>query len=176
MPIAKSRAPTRPAKPKDARLVHTIYELAPGYFDVISIPMPSEDEVARELEAASHDPLRHTELIYASHRHEEGGIPDPDCPQSMPIIGYLDYKLDYPDKGDATVNLLLIPEHLQNRGHGKRTVRTLEARLKGRVKRILVSIYGKNPRAKRFWGSLGYRFAIDAKPLLDWYAKELTPR
>jgi hypothetical protein len=52
-------------------------------------------------------------------------------------------------------------------------VRELEARLKGHAKRVLVSIYGQNPRAERFWKSLGYAFAIDAKPVLDWYAKAL---
>lgn len=45
--------------------------------------------------------------------------------------------------------------------------------MSGRAKRILASIYGQNPRAERFWSSLGYSFAIDAKPLLDWYAKTL---
>jgi hypothetical protein len=50
----------------------------------------------------------------------------------------------------------------------------LEQRLRGQVRRVLASIYGQNPRAERFWGSLGYHFAIDAKPVLDWYAKELV--
>ena len=39
---------------------------------------------------------------------------------------------------------------------------------------MLASIYGDNPRARKFWERLGYQFAIDAKPLLVWYAKELN--
>jgi len=42
------------------------------------------------------------------------------------------------------------------------------------VRRVLASIYGQNPGARRFWEALGYAFAIDAKPVLDWYAKQLA--
>jgi hypothetical protein len=52
-------------------------------------------------------------------------------------------------------------------------MRDLETRLQGKVRRVLASVYGQNLRAKRFWASLGYSFAIDAKPVLDWYAKYL---
>jgi len=89
------------------------------------------------------------------------------------IVGYLDFKLDYPEQGDGTVNLLLIPEKLQSNGLGRVCVVDLEERLKGQVSRLLASIYGQNPRAERFWKTLGYEFAIDAKPVLDWYAKTL---
>ena len=88
-------------------------------------------------------------------------------------VGFLDYKLDYPEPGDATVNLLLIPEAIQSRGYGRRSIGLLEAGLQGRARRVLASIYGSNARAKRFWRGLGYRFAIDARPVLEWYAKEL---
>jgi len=150
---------TRPVSTADAACVFDIYCGAPSYFDVISIPMPSLSEVERELEAALSDPKRCAELVSVEPTGE--------------VVGYLDYKLDYPEEGDATVNLLLIPEALQNRGYGRSCVADLEARLKGKVKRILASIYGQNPRAERFWRSLGYSFAIDAKPILEWYAKEL---
>lgn len=92
-----------------------------------------------------------------------------------PVVGYLDYKVDYPEPGDATVNLLLVHGGLQSKGIGKSCAADLEARLRqrGTVRRVLASIYGQNPRAERFWRSLGFTFAIDAKPILDWYAKEL---
>lgn len=89
------------------------------------------------------------------------------------VVGYLDYKLNFPEKGDATVNLLLVGEPWQRNGYGARAMRDLETRLQGKVHRVLASVYGQNLRAKRFWASLGYSFAIDAKPVLDWYAKYL---
>ena len=110
-----------------------------------------------ELEAAAQDPKRCVELLV------EDGEP----------VGFVDYKLDYPVPGDATVNLLLIPEAIQSRGYGRRSIVLLEESLQGRANRVLASIYGSNARAKRFWRSLGYRFAIDARPILEWYAKEL---
>jgi ribosomal protein S18 acetylase RimI-like enzyme len=158
---------TRCARPEDAYLVHQLYTETPDYFDVISIPLPTFDEVRQELELARHDPRRHTELLMCN---EIKGITDGN---GQNVVGYLDYKLEYPQAGDAMVNLLLIWGKLQSHGLGRSAVTELETRLKGQAKRVLVSIYGQNPRAERFWKSLGYSFAIDAKPVLDWYGKTL---
>ena len=156
-PISSPHLHTRPATGADAPHIFTLYCGAPRYFDLLSAPLPTLPEVERELEAAAQDPKRCVELLV------EDGEP----------VGFVDYKLDYPEPGDATVNLLLIPEAIQSRGYGRRSIVLLEASLQGRANRVLASIYGSNARAKRFWRSLGYRFAIDARPILEWYAKEL---
>ena len=158
----------RPATLTDAPLVHALYLATPDYFRIISIPTPTEEEVRLELEAAHNDTRRHVELILTD---TEAGIIDERTGEN--VVGYLDYKLDYPDPRDVTVNLLLISSTSQNRGFGRACVQDLEGRLRGQAGRMLASIYGQNPRAERFWRSLGYHFAIDAKPVLDWYAKEL---
>lgn len=171
-------AVTRPASVEDAALVHALYLATPGYFDIISIPIPTLDEVRTDLDTAARDPRRYTELILlpADALQADGPTEEPVDPVTgRAVAGYLDYKLSYPEKDDATVNLLLVHGGLQCRGVGRRCVTDLEARLRGRAGRVLASIYGQNPRAKRFWQSLGYHFAIDAKPILDWYAKELDP-
>ena len=155
--MSTAKLHTRPVTPADAPCIFELYCGVPRYFELLSAPLPTLPEVERELEAAAQDPKRHVELLV-----EDGAT-----------VGYLDYKLDYPKPGDATVNLLLIPEAIQSRGYGRRSMRILEASLQGRANRVLASIYGSNARAKRFWRSLGYRFAIDARPVLEWYAKEL---
>jgi len=166
---------TRPALVKDANLVHALYEDTPSYFDIISIPIPTLAEVATELITAVNDPRRFVELVLIPPPHGPTGVPERfrDPVTGREVAGYLDYKLDYPEAGDATVNLLLVRTTLQNRGIGKQCVADLEERLAGKVGRVLASIYGRNPRAEHFWKSLGYTFAIDAKPVLDWYAKTL---
>lgn len=164
-------AVTRPATVEDAALVHALYVATPAYFDIISIPIPTTDEVRTDLETAARDARRYTELVLLDVDDAYDGPLDPASGRF--VAGYLDYKLDYPERHDATVNLLLIHRSLQSRGLGRRTVGDLERRLQGRAHRILASIYGQNTRAKRFWQSLGYHFAIDAKPILDWYAKEI---
>jgi GNAT superfamily N-acetyltransferase len=166
---------TRPADASDATLVHRLYEKTPGYFDVISIPVPTLAEVKTDLETAVRDARRHTELVLLppdGRAPHDAELRDPVSGRQ--VVGYLDYKLDYPDTGDATVNLLLIEGDMQGRGLGGHCVRDLEGRLRGRVRRVLASIYAQNPRARRFWERLGYAFAIDAKPVLDWYAKQLV--
>lgn len=168
--LSASQTFARPATPDDASLIHSLYEATPDYFRIISIPMPSLEETERELEAAQSDPRRYTELILS----QDKDLPTPtDCLSKKHVVGYLDYKIHYPDEGDATVNLLLISGRLQSRGYGRACISGLEKRLPGNVRRVLASIYGQNHRAERFWKSLGYSFAIDAKPVLDWYAKEL---
>jgi GNAT superfamily N-acetyltransferase len=193
---------TRPAGSDDAELVHALYEATPEYFDIISIPVPTVAEVRTDLETAAADPRRRIELVLldapapsangevkrasqpapVAGAKEAGGARDPvlveratdlDPATGLPIAGYLDYKLDYPDPGDATVNLLLVRGGLQSRGIGGACALDLESRLRGRARRLLASIYGENPRARRFWENLGYVFAIDARPILDWYAKQL---
>jgi GNAT superfamily N-acetyltransferase len=165
---------TRPVDVDDAGLVHDLYLATPSYFDMISIPVPTAAEVRTEIAAAQGDDRRHVELMLGV-----AGMERPDVgrdPESgRPIVGYLDYKLDYPEEGDATVNLLLVHAALQTRGLGAWAVGDLERRLATRARRVLASIYGRNPAARRFWESLGYRFAIDAGPVLEWYAKELRP-
>jgi GNAT superfamily N-acetyltransferase len=173
--LSSPPAATRSADLHDASLVHALYLATPGYFEIISIPVPTLSEVETELATASRDARRQVELVFSSAGLE---LPDwelHDGVTGRPVVGYLDYKLDYPEAGDATVNLLLVHGGLQSRGVGKQCATDLESRLRlrGDVRRMLASIYGQNPRAERFWRSLGYSFAIDAKPILDWYAKEL---
>lgn len=147
----------RPANLRDASLLFELYCATPKYFDVLSAPMPTQHEVTRELEIALQDPKRRVELLF------EGSA----------IVGLLDYKLDYPDPGDATINLLLIRESEQSKGYGTTAMALLEGQLKGSSSRILASVYGGNVRAKKFWKKLGYEFAIDARPVVCWYAKAL---
>lgn len=170
----------RSATLDDAELVHQLYVRSPRYFERLSAPTPTVSEVARELEIALADPCRHVELILSEDEGLVDTVATPGkqnskfAPQPKRyVVGYLDYKLDFPEKGDATVNLLLVGEPWQRNGHGARAMRDLETRLQGSVRRVLASVYGQNLRAKRFWASLGYSFAIDAKPVLDWYAKYL---
>lgn len=170
---------TRPAGPDDAHLVQAVYGHTPGYFQIISTPIPTLAEVRTDLATAISDPRRHLELILLEpHWAVADGYPSTAEPvdplTGKRVAGYLDYKLDYPEKGDATVNLLLVLPWLQSHGIGAACARDLEWRLQGNARRMLASIYGSNPRARNFWERLGYTFAIDARPILDWYAKILA--
>jgi len=161
---------TRPIRKEDASLVHAVYKNTPSYFDIISIPIPTQDEVVKEIEAAEADTQRFLELVL-SEMSQENSLIDPMSGRH--IVGYLDYKLDYPNDCDTTVNVVLIMEHLQRRGFAKLCIQDLEKRITQKTKRILASVYGQNKAARRFWEALGYDFAIDARPALEWYAKSL---
>jgi GNAT superfamily N-acetyltransferase len=159
---------TRPVTLADTSILHRLYQQSERYFKIIAAPIPLEVDVRSELESALSDPRRHLEfLLDAESEHDR-------------VVGYLDLKFNYPNHGDATINLLLIAEPFQSDGWGSRTVQDLESRLQsGRidhaptVHRLLAGIYAENPGAMRFWERHGYHFAIDARPVLAWYEKIL---
>ncbi len=144
----------------DAPVLQALYASSPRYFHTIAAPIPNLEDVERELESALLDSRRQLEFVVES-----------DQP-----IGYLDLKFDYPQAGDVTVNLLLIAESQQRRGLGARVMRELETRLERKTVKLLAAVFGENPGAARFWEGLGYHFAVDARPVLSWYAKELVGR
>ena len=148
-----------PALPHHAPILHRLYQDTPGYFDLLGGEVPTPGEVQRDLLTAAEDPHRQLELI-----HGPGGE----------LIGSVDYKTEYPGPGDLTINLLLIREECQGQGWGAEAVRQLEARHARRNRRILASVLGDNLRGARFWQRLGYHFALDARPAMTWYAKDLT--
>lgn len=146
---------TQPVTLADAKVIHRLYAETPQYFASLGTPVPTLAEVSREVSLALLDPRRRLELL-----REDGDI-----------VGCLDYKLHYPARGDVTINLLLVRENAQSRGIGSRAVADFEERLPGGTRRVLASVLGHNERAARFWQRHGYDFAIDALPVMEWYAK-----
>lgn len=146
-----------------APLLHTLYTATPGYFALLGTATPSASDVQRDLEIALLDPRRRLELLHDDHGQ---------------LVGSLDYKVDYPQDGDVTINLLLICEACQSRGLGREAIAGLERRLPPGTTRVLASVLGDNPRGARFWERLGYSFSLDARPAMTWYAKrvQIPPR
>jgi ribosomal protein S18 acetylase RimI-like enzyme len=143
----------------DVSVLHKFYTSSRRYFEIIAAPLPTIEDVTRELDTALSNPRR--QLEFYSFAGE--------------VVAYLDTTLDYPKTGDATVNLLLVAEQKQHLGLGSQIMRRLEKQLQPKAKRILAGVFGHNPGAVRFWERLGYHFAIDARPVLSWYAKDLEP-
>jgi GNAT superfamily N-acetyltransferase len=178
----------QPLALQHAPILHQLYLDTPDYFALLGTTPPSLGEVERDLQTALFDPRRCLELIYTEA--DPGGPP----------IGSLDYKLDFPESGDVTINLLLIRGDLQSSGLGQKAMRQFENRLHRRSPRmnldeqslpgaaplqinpsaqvnprLLASVLGENPRAVAFWQRLGFSFATDARPVMTWYAKPLSP-
>jgi ribosomal protein S18 acetylase RimI-like enzyme len=141
----------------DISVLHKFYSSSRRYFEIIAAPLPTIEDVTRELETALSNPRRQLEFyLFAGE-----------------VVAYLDTTLDYPKAGDATVNLLLVAEQKQHLGLGSKIMQRLEKQLEPKAKRILAGVFGHNPGAVRFWERLGYHFAVDARPVLSWYAKDL---
>ncbi|MDO4262987.1 MAG: GNAT family N-acetyltransferase [Deinococcus sp.] len=143
----------------DAQAVYRVYRDSPDYFQMLGTEIPTAAEVELELGLALMDPRRHVELI------EHGGK----------VVGLLDWKEAYPEPQDMTVNLLLLSPAQRGTGLGSRVMWDLESRLPANTARLMASVLGENPAGARFWERLGYRFAVDARPVMTWYAKPLHP-
>ncbi|WP_018110406.1 GNAT family N-acetyltransferase [Thermus igniterrae] len=147
----------RPAQPEDAPLLHGLFRQSPGYFTLIGMEPPSLEDVVQDLLTLEKDPRRRAFLLLLG----------------VEAVGYLDYKLHYPEPADATLSLLLIREDHQGQGLGRRALAHLMDHLAG-AERLYAVVYGNNPRAKRFFQAQGFRHVKDGGPALSWYVRELT--
>lgn len=152
-----SRFHFRRVQPASAPEIHRLYLNSPTYFHLIGMEVPTLSDVERELGVLEQDPRRRVSLL--EHEGE--------------VVGYLDYKLPYPEEGAATISLLLIREDLQGQGLGARVLSELESQIKGQVGRLFAVVYGDNPVARRFWLRQGFAHLRDGGPSLSWYVKEL---
>ncbi|PZA08698.1 MULTISPECIES: GNAT family N-acetyltransferase [unclassified Meiothermus] len=145
-----------------ASIIHELYQKSPTYFQLIGMEIPTLSDVEREVEALAHDPQRRCCLI-ATPTPKEG----------RQVVGYLDYKLHYPEAMAATISLLLIAEEHQGQGFGSLALEHLEGLLRGEVRKLYAVVYGNNPVAQRFWEARGFRHLKDGGPSLRWYVKDL---
>ena len=150
---------SRVVQKTDIAVLQNLYAQSSRYFEIIAAPLPTLEDVKSELETALSNPRRQLEFFMLGSE----------------VVAYLDTTLDYPKHGDVTINLLLVAESKQHLGLGSQIVQRLERRLVGRASRVLAGVFGHNTGAVRFWERLGYHFAIDARPVLSWYAKHLEP-
>lgn len=146
-----------PVTSEAAAAVHELYLHCPTYIALIGGDTPTLNDIQRELETLRHDTRRQAHLLF----------------QDGEVIGFLDYKVAYPDLHSATVSLLLIDERVQNQGLGKLVVEQLEGLLSGRMERLYAVVYGNNEKAKAFWLRRGYTHTRDGGPSLSWYVKNL---
>ncbi|WP_027883407.1 GNAT family N-acetyltransferase [Meiothermus rufus] len=146
-----------PVSADAASAVHRLYLNCPTYIALIGGDTPTLHDIERELETLRHDTRRQAVLLLCEKQ----------------VVGFLDYKVAYPDLHSATISLLLIEERLQGQGLGKAAVEGLEARLRGRMQRLFAVVYGNNEQAKRFWERVGFAHLKDSGPTLSWYQKNL---
>ena len=146
----------RPVGVEDAPLLHGLFLKSPGYFALIGMEPPALEDVARDLATLEKDERRRAFLLF----------------QEVEAVGYLDYKLRYPEPEDATLSLLLIREDRQGQGLGRRALEHLLNHLTG-AERLYAVVYGNNARAKAFFQAQGFRHVKDGGPTLSWYVREL---
>jgi hypothetical protein len=143
---------------------------------VISIPSPRSTRSATEIERgrARRAARPSTCVLVASTAGVELDPALRDRSAGGWVVAYLDYKLDYPEPGDATVNLLLVHDALRDRGIGRtRGAATSRRRLTGSREARCSPASTAATRGPALLGGAGvYRFAIDARPVVEWYGED----
>lgn len=156
----------RPVRLEDAPLLHGIFLRSPGYFALIGMEPPTLEDVVQDLRTLEQDERRRAFLLFLEQVGPSGEG------EMGEAVGYLDYKLHYPEAQDVTLSLLLIREDHQGRGLGRRALAHLVDHLTG-MERLYAVVYGHNPRATAFFQAQGFRHVKDGGPTLSWYVRPL---
>jgi len=165
----------RPVRLEDAPLLHGIFLRSPGHFALIGMEPPTLEDVVQDLRTLEQDARRRAFLLFLERAAPSGEGEGPaGFPSGKPLeaVGYLDYKLHYPEAQDVTLSLLLIREDHQGRGLGRRALAHLVDHLTG-MERLYAVVYGNNARAKAFFQAQGFRHVRDGGPTLSWYVRPL---
>jgi RimJ/RimL family protein N-acetyltransferase len=91
-----------------------------------------------------------------------------------PLVGISDIRLNHPQVDEATIELLLIDQSLQNQGYGHEALQAIEQMVFEKVRLVRLGVDLKNNIAKDFWEKENYtstRNPFEPGTRQYWYAK-----
>lgn len=131
--------------------LQAVYAAAPGYWRLYHLPGPPEDHAARELAAVQTTPGRALLAIVRPLDRDDPAL-------GAEMIGVLDFRLHWPEKGIAYIALLLVAEALQRQGVGTQAWSLLKpwlARTAG-IHAVRTGVEQFNVVALKFWEAQGF--------------------
>jgi len=80
------------------------------------------------------------------------------CDEDEPVA-IIDLIIDYPNKGELWLGLLLVRGDVQSHSKGKSIMfYTMQAAQEAGFNKISLGVHNKNPRAFRFWQKMGFYY------------------
>ena len=120
------------------------------------------------------------ETLIQNHYNESVHNPDwlfwviREKTEKKPLVGISDVRLNHPQADEATIELLLIDQQLQNQGYGHEALQAIEQMIFGKVRLVRLGVNPKNKIAKDFWEKENYTSAqnpYERETRQLWYAK-----
>jgi RimJ/RimL family protein N-acetyltransferase len=134
-----------------AAALQAVYTATPGYWQMYGLAGPPPDQAQQDLTASNETPGRY--LVGIVKRMDEH-----DVAEGAELIGLVDFRLDWPDEGVATVGMLMVAQPYQRQGVGAQAWSLLAPWLtaSAHMRKARLSIEQFNIGALKFWEALGF--------------------
>lgn len=135
-----------------AAAVQAVYAATPHYWQMYGLDGPPADQAQRDLAAANETPGRYLAGIVKR-------VDAQDAAAGAELIGLVDFRLDWPAEGTATIGMLMVAEAYQRQGVGAQAWSLLAPWLaaSAHMQKARLSIEQFNIGALKFWEKLGFR-------------------
>lgn len=133
-----------------------VYTLSPAYWQMYHLPGAPAEQAARDLAAVPEETGRHALGILLPNQPG-----DPSA--GAQLIGLLDFRLHWPEKGTAYVGMVMVAEPYQRQGVASAAWALLERWLAADagISLVRLTVEQFNPAALRFFQHVG--FALTGK-------------
>ena len=128
-----------------------VYAATPSYWAMYDLDGPPSNHADKELVAAAAEPGR---ILLGIVRRLDPA--DPDAGAEM--IGFVDFRLDWPDPGVVYIGMLMVAEAVQRQGIGTQAWSLLKPWLASQagMQRARAGVEQFNVAALKFWEAQGF--------------------
>lgn len=147
-----------PLSPELEPALQRVYEATPSYWAMYHLPGAPAGQAARDLAAMADEVGRSGMGILLPNRM---GAPA----EGAQLVGLLDFRLEWPEKGVVYIGMLMVADPFQRRGIGSSAWHLLEEWLvtETPTERARLAVEQFNPGALSFFGSLGFELTGEAR-------------
>jgi RimJ/RimL family protein N-acetyltransferase len=135
-----------------------VYELTPSYWDRYGLLSAPDGQGSRDLRDMAQDSSRYGLGILLPNQ--------PGNPAAgAQLVGLIDFRLHWPERGVAYVGLIMVAEPFQRRGIAKASWRLLEEWLgqQAGINRVRLGVEQFTPESVKFLEALGFHLTGDSQ-------------
>ncbi len=137
--------------------LQAVYAATPEYWQMYGLAGPLPDQAQRDLAAANATSGRYLAGIVKR-------VDEQDAVAGAELIGLVDFRLDWPETGAATIGMLMVAAPYQRQGVGTQAWALLAPWLAASagMHKARLSVEQFNIGALKFWETLGFRLTGDS--------------